>query len=101
MAASNMKRKLSSRKREVACSPSEALGWTLGQEAKTITWKITFYSYVISKDGLRRWLRADTRSQAFKAPGLYRDTTLDESEQVRWALITDMIAGEIHAGALE
>lgn len=43
------------------------------QNAQTITWKITFYNHVTSKDGQRTWVESETREMAYKAPGLYRE----------------------------
>ncbi len=43
------------------------------EKAKTITWKLTFYNHVISKDGQRTWVESETREMAYKAPGLYRE----------------------------
>jgi hypothetical protein len=43
------------------------------EKAKTITWKLTFYNHVTSKDGQRTWVESETREMAYKAPGLYRE----------------------------
>lgn len=43
------------------------------EKAKTITWKLTFYSHVVSKDGQKTWVETETREMAYKAPGLYRE----------------------------
>ncbi|HUW20611.1 MAG TPA: hypothetical protein VMW16_15040 [Sedimentisphaerales bacterium] len=61
------------------------------EKAKTITWKTTFYSKVTSKDGKRRWIETETREFAYKAPGLYRDVTLDENMEVKYVTITDNV----------
>jgi hypothetical protein len=37
------------------------------------------------------WRTTETREQAYKAPGLYRDTSLDEKGLIKWAAITDTI----------
>ena len=59
------------------------------QKAKTITWKTTFYSDVISKDRESQWIETETREFAFKAPGLYRDAKVDEDGQIVFESITD------------
>jgi hypothetical protein len=41
------------------------------ENAQAITWKITFYNHVTSKDGQRTWVESETREMAYKAPGLY------------------------------
>lgn len=53
--------------------------------------KTTFYEHVTSKDGKRTWLKTETRPNAYKAPGLYRETCLDEKGQVREVEITDAV----------
>jgi outer membrane lipoprotein-sorting protein len=61
------------------------------EKAKTITWKITFYIQVTSKDGKRTWIETETRQQAYKAPGLYRDVHFDENGQITHWTITDTV----------
>jgi len=61
------------------------------EKAKTITWKITFYIQVTSKDGKRTWIETETRQQAYKAPGLYRDVHFDEDGQITHWTITDTV----------
>lgn len=61
------------------------------EKAQTITWKITFYIQVTSKDGKRTWIETETREQAYKAPGLYRDVHLDENGQITHWTITDTV----------
>ena len=41
------------------------------EKAKAVTWKLTFYNHVTSKDGQRTWVETETREMAYKAPGLY------------------------------
>jgi hypothetical protein len=41
------------------------------EKARTITWKLTFYNYVTSKDGRRTWIESETREEAYQTPGLY------------------------------
>lgn len=61
------------------------------EKANIITWKTTFYSQVTSKDGERTWIETETRQFAYKAPGLYRDVTLDENMQIKHVTITDTV----------
>lgn len=61
------------------------------EKAKTITWNVTFYIQVTSKDGKRTWIETETRHQAYKAPGLYRDVHFDENGQIHHWTITDTV----------
>lgn len=61
------------------------------RKARTITWKTTFYSHVGSKDRERIWMETETRSCAYRAPGLYRQECLDTHRQTRWVAITDVL----------
>ena len=61
------------------------------EKAKAMTWKITFYTRVTSKDGKRTWIETEERDCAYKAPGLYRDVFLDKSGQIRSWEITDVV----------
>ncbi|NIP23804.1 MAG: hypothetical protein GWN67_01265 [Phycisphaerae bacterium] len=61
------------------------------EKAETITWKVTYYLQVTSKDGKRTWIETETRHQAYKAPGLYRDVHSDENGQITYWTITDAI----------
>ena len=60
-------------------------------ESNSISWKETFCEHLTSKDGRRTWRESHTRLSAYKAPGLYRTTSLDEHEQIRGATIRDAI----------
>lgn len=59
-------------------------------KATTVTWKTTFYWHITSKDGGSTWLSTETRPKAYKAPGHYRDTSLDEKGQIHSVEITDV-----------
>ncbi len=59
-------------------------------KAGSVTWKTTFYKHITSKDGKKTWLKTETQLNAYKAPGLYRITSLDEKGQVAWVEITDV-----------
>jgi len=61
------------------------------ENAKAITWKITFYTRVTSKDGKRTWIETEERDCAYKVPGLYRDVFFDKSGQTRSWEITDAV----------
>ena len=61
------------------------------QKAKNVTWKWTVYMHVGSKDGKTTWLKTETREKAYKSPGLYRETYLDDKGQVREVEITDAV----------
>jgi len=60
--------------------------------AKMITWKITFYDHVTSKDGKRTWVETETREMAYKAPGLYREVSHPTLRgQIEHVCITDAV----------
>jgi hypothetical protein len=61
------------------------------EKAKTITWKWTVYQHITSKDGKRKWRTVETRPQAYRAPGLYRDVFLDKNGHVTQVEITDEV----------
>jgi hypothetical protein len=61
------------------------------EKAKTITWKTTFYIQVTSKDEKRTWIETETRQEAYKAPGLYREVHFDENGQITYWTITDTV----------
>ncbi len=58
-----------------------------------MTWTETYYSRVTSGDGKRTWLRPERRLHAYRQPGLYRETMLDEAGQPSQVQITDVGAG--------
>jgi hypothetical protein len=60
--------------------------------ATGITWKWIGYEYRTSKDGKRTWMRvAANRRHAYKPPGLYRVTDIDDQGQIRWVEISDAV----------
>jgi len=61
-------------------------------ESNSITWKETFYEHLTSKDGKRIWRESHTRQSAYKAPGLYRTTKVDEHGRLTGTTIRDAIA---------
>ena len=58
----------------------------------TMTWTATFYGRVTSKDGKRTWIRTERRLFAYRHPGLYRETFLDDGGEARIVEITDASA---------
>jgi hypothetical protein len=63
--------------------------------ARTLTWTTTYYARVTSKDGKRTWLHEERRLHAYRHPGHYRETMLDEAGQPRTVEITDARAGRM------
>ena len=62
------------------------------EKAKTVTWKSTFYNHVVSKDGQRTWVESETREEAYKAPGLYREVLHPTPHgQIEHTCITDAV----------
>jgi hypothetical protein len=63
------------------------------QEAKCITWTATIYERYTGKDGQRQWYKTTRKKSAYKAPGLYRSTILDDQGNVESIEITDAVKG--------
>lgn len=62
------------------------------EQARVITWRLTFYNHVISKDGRRTWVETETREMAYKAPGLYREVLHPTVRgQIEHTTITDAV----------
>jgi len=66
------------------------------ERAKTVTWKTKFYQSNSRKDSeaqlrLNDRIAGQTRLYAYKAPGLYRDVTLDDDGQVASIAISDTV----------
>jgi outer membrane lipoprotein-sorting protein len=61
------------------------------RKATDITWTTTIYERITSKDGKRHWYRSNVRKLAYKAPGLYRETSYDEDGNLRSVEITDAV----------
>lgn len=59
------------------------------QKAKFIIWTSTVYMHESSEDGQMTWVKAFTKQCAYKAPGWYRETGLDEDGQLRAVRIQD------------
>ncbi len=66
------------------------------EQAKTATWKTKFYQSSSSKDSeaqrrVNDQIARQTRLFSYKAPGLYRDVTVDDSGEITWITIEDNI----------
>jgi hypothetical protein len=62
------------------------------EQARVITWRLTFYNHVTSKDGRRTWVETETREMAYKAPGLYREVLHPTPHgQIEHTTITDAV----------
>ncbi len=61
-------------------------------EPETMTWTGTFFLRVTSKDGKRTWIRTERRLFAYRHPGLYRETFLNDEGEVHVVEITDASA---------
>ena len=61
-------------------------------EPETMTWTGTFFLRVTSKDGRRTWIRTERRLFAYRHPGLYRETFLDDEGEAHVVEITDASA---------
>jgi hypothetical protein len=61
------------------------------EKARSITWKVTYYNHITSKDGKSMWVTTEQHECAYKMPGLYRETILDKNGQVKWVRIADTI----------
>ena len=59
--------------------------------SSSIAWKSTAYEHRTSKDGKRTWRTTHTHQHAYKALGLYRETSADDRGEVKWLSITDSI----------
>ena len=62
---------------------------------QTITWTTTLYYRVTSADRQRTWLRLEQRLNAYRAPGQYRETRLDEAGQPNSVNVRDIRAGRM------
>ncbi len=58
-------------------------------EARTVTWTMTSYHRIHSRDGKRTWLRTRRTTFAYQHPGLFRQTHYDDEGNVRWVNIVD------------
>ena len=63
------------------------------ENAKTATWKTTFYQVGVSDDGKPLIPLNDTRQFSFKAPGHYRDVKLNDQGEPTFIQIGDRVQG--------
>jgi outer membrane lipoprotein-sorting protein len=63
------------------------------QNAKTMAWKTNIFEHLANKDKEKTWLKIGIQEHIYKAPGLHRDTRLDEKGQVAEVEITDYVLG--------
>jgi hypothetical protein len=63
------------------------------QKAKTMTWKTHFFEHITSRDKKTTWAVTEVMENAYKEPGLYRETRLDDKGQINSVEITDSIRG--------
>ncbi len=62
------------------------------EQAKVVTWRLTFYNHVTSRDGRRTWVETETRELAYRAPGVYREVLHPTIHgQVEHTTITDAV----------
>jgi hypothetical protein len=62
-------------------------------DPKTLTWTTTHYARVTSADRKRAWLQEEVHLHAYRHPGQYRETVLDQAGQPCLVEITDARAG--------
>ncbi|MFO1064013.1 MAG: hypothetical protein U0892_09135 [Pirellulales bacterium] len=60
---------------------------------RSITWTTVFYSRMTSADGNRTWIVPERRLHAYRSPGQYRETRLDDKGEAYAVEITDVRAG--------
>lgn len=59
-------------------------------DTRAITWTQTAFGRVTSRDGQRTWLRRHRRLCAYRSPGQYRETDLNEAGEPEVVRITDL-----------
>lgn len=62
---------------------------------QTMTWTTTFYIRCFSKDGKESCIKKERRLHAYRHPGQYRETFLDQNNQPISIWITDYRAGRM------
>ncbi|QEH34993.1 hypothetical protein OJF2_35380 [Aquisphaera giovannonii] len=62
-------------------------------DPRAITWTTVFYNRATSLDGRRTWIQQERRLNAYRHPGQYRETFLDEAGKPYRVDITDAGAG--------
>jgi hypothetical protein len=66
-------------------------------DVQAMTWTDTYYCRYTSKDGQRSWIATERRLHAYRHPGQYRETMLDQKGEVISIHITDNRAGRMLA----
>jgi hypothetical protein len=64
-------------------------------EAAAITWTATSYSRAYSADGRRSWLLASRVENAWRRPGLYRETHYDDAGNTTLVRVIDSTTGRV------
>lgn len=62
-------------------------------QVQQLTWTVTFYTRVSSKDGKRAWVEKERRLFAYRHPGQYRETRMTPDGEVVAVVISDHNAG--------
>lgn len=62
---------------------------------QSMTWTDTYYIRVTSEDGKRTWIQKERRLHAYRHPGIYRETMLNDNGEVISVHITDRRAGRM------
>lgn len=62
---------------------------------QTMSWTTTYYVRYSTEDGKKSWIRAERRLHAYRHPGQYRETMLDEKGETIGVHITDNRAGRM------
>jgi hypothetical protein len=64
-------------------------------QVRQMTWTVTFYIRVSSKDGKQNWVEKERRLFAYRHPGQYRETRMNRSGEVAVIVISDHNAGRM------
>lgn len=64
-------------------------------QVRQMTWTVTFYIRVSSRDGKTSWVEKEDRLFAYRHPGQYRETRIDRSGEVYEVVISDHNAGRM------
>lgn len=64
-------------------------------QVRQMTWTMTFYVRVISRDGKTSWIEKEDRLFAYRHPGQYRETRIIRGGEVYKVVISDHNAGRM------
>jgi len=64
-------------------------------DVQTMTWTDVYYMRFTSEDGKRTWIQESRRLNAYRHPGQYRETSLNEAGKPMGVTITDNLAGRM------